>query len=471
MSIISVIQSNVISNVIKNAGFALPSLTGQDGLVVVGDSLTQRNNTMTSTKSLSRADGWFYWATRDMPSVKTGIWYDATATGGAAPPLFRGYNFGLAGDALNDIDGRTDPIINYGAKLAILCAGTNTGTNNSTFAQKKASLDSILAKFKAAGIYTILCTVPPRVVSETPTGSEIGTAYRDVLLELNDYILTLNSPYIRVVDVVPNMIDTQYSRGDTLYFNARAGMLEDAVHFTQLGAYTFSIPVRQVLQQIYPNANQYTDAWFNADPTDAANIILDGELAGSGGTVSNGVTGSAPTNWVARYTSTPSYASGVASVESNTDTGGQSAKFVLSCDGLGSATDYERFEFLPLGFRVDESLLSNGEWYRAFYKVRVRNNMDGIIGSMPLRVLNNTQSRNDWMFEQTATTQQDEPFPTGDFDIWLISQPAQFTTGDVLSPYFYVDILENVSGSATIYVDAVICHGVDDPTTDFPYTP
>jgi hypothetical protein len=439
-------------------------------MIIVGDSLTQRNNTMTTSKSVTRADGLFDWAMRDIPSIKTGIWYDATATDGAAPPLFRGFNFGIASDALNDIDGRTTPMVNYGAKLALLMGGTNTGTDNSSYAQKKASLDSILAKFETAGIYTILCTVAPRVVvASGATGSEILPAYRDVLLQLNDYIMTLESEWIKPVDVVPLMIDTQYERGDTLYFNARAGMLEDDVHWTQLGAYTASIPVRPILQQIYPNADQYDDAWFNADPTDAGNIILDGDLDGTGGTVQNGVTGTAPTNWVARYTSSPSYASGVTSVESNTDTGGQSAKFVLSCDGLGSSTGFERFEFLPLGFRVNESLLTNGNYYRAFYKVRVRNNTDGILGSLSLRILNNTQSRNDWAFEQTATTQQDEPYPDGDFDLWLVSQPAQFATSNVITPYLYADILENVSGSVDIYCDAAILREVGDPETDFPY--
>lgn len=457
----------------SKTGFPLPSFTGQDGLVIVGDSLTQRNNTMTAAndKSVSRADGWFYWATRDIPSIKTGIWFDATATGGAAPPYFRGFNFGLSGDALDDIDARTDPIINYAPKLAILCAGTNTGDDNSSFAQKKASLDSILAKFKAAGIYTILCTVPPRTVSETPTGSEISTSYRDTLLEFNDYILTLNSADVRVVDVVPLMVDTQYERGDTLYFNPATGMTEDGVHFTTLGAYTFAIPVREVLQKIYPNADQYTDAWFNADPTDANNIITVGELNGSSGTLQNSVTGACPTNWVARYTVSPSYASGVASVESNSDTGGQSAKFVLSCDGLGSATGTERFEFAPLGFVVNESLLTNGNYYRAFYKVRVRNNTDGILGSLSLRVLNNTQAVNDWAFEGTATTQQDEPYPTGDFDLWLVSQPRQFATSNVITPYLYADVLENISGSVDIYCDAAILLEVGDPATEFPYTP
>lgn len=447
-------------------GFTLPSLTASDPLIIVGDSLTQRNNTVTASTTRSRADGYFYWARRDIPSIKTGIWYSATPTS-----LFYGFNFGVSGDALNDIDARTDPMINYGASLAILLGGTNTGTNNSTYAQKVASLDSILAKFKAAGIFVILGTVWPRQVSLTPTGNEISTSYRDVLVQFNDYIRTLESNDVAIWDPFDDMRDPALAPDDDLYFSPATGMLEDGVHPTQLGAYTAAISLRAILRQIYPNADQYDDAWFNADPTDAANIILDGELAGSSGTVSNGVTGSCPTNWVARYTAAPSYASGVASVESNTDTGGQSAKFVLSCDGLGSATGFERFEFLPLGFRVNEALLTNGNYYRAFYKVRVRNNTDGILGSASIRVLNNTQSQNDYMFDGTATNQQDEPFPDGDFDMWLVSQPYVYTTSDVISPYLYADVLENISGSVDIYCDAAILLEVGDPTSEFPYTP
>lgn len=454
----------------QTTGFTLPSLTANDPLIIVGDSLTQRNNTMTTTKSVSRADGYFYWATRDIPSIKTGIWYDATATSGAAPPLFRGFNFGISGEALDDIDARTDPMINYGASCAIVLGGTNTGDDNSSFAAKKTSLDSILAKFKAAGVFVILGTVWPRDVSLTPTGSEIGTAYRDTLLQFNDYIRSLESNDVTIWDPFDDLRDPALTPSDDLYFSPASGMLEDGVHPTTLGAYTAAITLRPILQAIYPNADQYTDAWFDSDPDSTDNVITVGELAGSGGTVQNGVTGTAPTNWVARYTASPSYASGVASVEANADTGGQSAKFVLSCDGLGSSTGFERFEFLPLGFVVDESKLTNGNYYRAFYKVRVRNNTDGILGSLSIRILNNTQSQNDYAFEATATNQQDEPYPDGDFDLWLVSQPYVYTTSDVISPYLYADVLENISGSVDIYCDAAIILEVGDPETDFPYT-
>ena len=449
-----------------STGFSLPSLSGTQKIIIIGDSLTQRNNTMTTTKSLSRADGYFYWASRDIPSLKTGIWYDATATSGAAPPLFRGFNFGISGEAADDVAARTTPIINYGAPVAILLCGTNTGDDNSSFSAKTTSIQSILDDLTSNGYFVILGTIWPRTVSETPTGSEISTAYRDTLLQVNDWIRGKESNSIAIWDPVEDLIDTQYSPGDTLYFNPKSGVLEDGVHPTTMGAYSAAITLRPILQSIFDNSNQYTDAWFNS----LTNLITNGTLTGSSGFGQNGVSGSVPTNFVSKFVVSDADVSAVATNEANSDTSGQSHKVVITCGGNGSSTAVHTYQLQPLAGIVNEGGISNGDYVRYFAKIRIRNNTDGLIGAAQLRLFNQTQSRNDYMFEATATTQQDEPFPTGDFDIWLQTQPTEYTTNDIYQPILNLSIFKNVSGTVDLYIDKVQLSVVGDPETEFPYT-
>ena len=456
-----------LSGIIATDGFSLPSLTGTDGIIIVGDSLTQRNNLTTTIKTDGRADGYFYWASRDIPALKTGIWYDATATSGAAPPLFRGFNFGIAGEAADAVAARTTPMINYGGKLAIVLAGTNTGASNSSYAAKIASLQSILDDLTGADYFVVLGTIWPRTVSETPTGSQISEAYRDALVQVNEWIRGKESDSVAIWDPVDDLIDPQYSTSDPLYFSPLAGMMEDGVHPTTMGAYSAAITLRPILQEIYPNSDQYTTAWFK----DLTNHITNGTLTGSSGYPQNGITGDVPTNFVSKMVVNDADMTGVATVESNTDTSGQTHKVVLTCGGNGSATAVHTYQFQPLGGIVDEGSISNGDWVRYFVKVRVRGHTEGMLGSVSLRLFNQTQSRNDYMFLGTATTEQDEPFPTGDFDIWLQSQPTQFTTGDTYQPIMNASIFKNVAGSFDLYIDKVQLSVVGSPSTDFPYTP
>ena len=104
-------------------------------------------------------------------------------------------------------------------------------------------------------------------------------------------------------------------------------------------------------------------------------------------------------------------------------------------------------------------------------KIRVRNNNDGMIGAAQARLFNQTQGRNDYAFQGTATTRQDEPYPTGDLDIWLQTQPTRYTAGNISQPIFNVEIFKNIAGSVDIYIDKVQLSAVGDPEIEFPYTP
>lgn len=442
----------------KNQGFSLPSFVDGAKVAIVGDSITQQNHRADNAKVASRNDGIYYWATRDIPSLSNGIWYDATATGGATPPLFRGFNFGLSGDALSDIDARTDPIINYNPDLIIFQAGTNTGTNNSSYAQKVASLDSILNKFLAnTTAHIILGTVLPRQVSLTPTGSEISTAERDVLLQFNDYIRSKAGARITIWDGVPDTIDTQYSEGDDLYFSPRAGFTDDNVHPIVQGCYWAGISLRALLSQMVTG-----DFWLK----DETNLISNPSYTGTGGFDQQGITGDVPNNWIARNV-LPSgqNVTGTASVSSGVLT------LVLTSDGLGggSAPNTEAIEVLP--FPLTSETLTNGTWYRTAIDVSVTGNTDQIIGGIELEFRNQTTGVYGIGLETISTDRATDPFPTGDLSFTIYTESIQYNTSDTLSTRLLIEIIENISGTVTFALSNPRLIAVPDPETEFPYTP
>lgn len=444
---------------------AIPRFAKASKLIIVGDSITQLNHFATSTKVSSRGSGYAQWAIRDLPGWQHLIWYDA----GAGSALFRGANYGISGETATQVAARLTPIENSDGDLALLLVGTNTGATDALPATVVDKLETIITSLRGAGMHVVISTILPRQVAAEPTGSEISAALMNRILSINNWVRARGDDAVTVIDPWWELVDPAENQS-ALYGSPISGMYYDEVHPAAKGAFVFGSVARKALQGTM-GMDQYNDTWFNADPTDASNRLLDGELAGSGGTARYGMTGTVPTNWVAECLNGGTNVTGVASVSSNSETGGQTQTLVLTSDGLGGATDQEQCAFLPLGFRVDEGSMTNGEWQQLFFKVRVRNNTDGVLGSLYAELRNNNTGVFGYGMEFRNGINAEEPWPTGDFDVWLISQPVQYNTSDVFTPQLKFPILGGVSGSVTIHVDCALLLGVADPDVTFPYTP
>lgn len=437
-------------------------------LALAGDSISQscHYSDLAYTKISNQGDSFVNWAIMQAPGVQFVVYNDPSATAGSA--YFSGANHGIQGDYATNLLARTPDIIAQNPDAVLILIGTNEGPTDGLAATVIARIGDMLTAYEAAGIYVILCTIPPREVRTTPTPPEVSPAYMQRILDINAWARTQNGPNVKVIDPFYDMLDPAYEYGvDDEYGSPIAGLLRDEVHLAPKGARIIGNHLQPVLAAM-TGTNLWDDTYFESDPADAGNIVLDGILPGSGGTANNGVTGTVPNNYVAGYTVAPTYCSGVASVEANAITGGQNAIFDLSSDGLGGATTFEQFGFSLAGFRINESLLTNEQWVRLFIKVSCSNNEDGVLGALRCQLRNSTTNKYAHGLEHTTGIRQDEPWPTGDIEGWLISEPLQWFTGNVLIPHLYVDMLANIAGDVRVKCEGFIIRPVEDPAVTFP---
>ena len=450
-----------------SSGFPTPSFSTGAKLLIVGDSIAQQNHIATSSKVGSRNNGWIQWCLSRLPAFQNVIYYDATATGGAAPPLFRGGNYGQSGDTAPEIAARTTPMVNSGADVAVVLCGTNTGADSSVSVATSAIQD-ILDDLTGADIYVVLCTIWPREVEAAVSGSTISPALWERIENINAWIRTKNSENIKVIDPVSVLKDPN-PISPLLEGSPLPGLYYDEVHPAAKGAKVAGDVLYDFLKNTIAS-DLYSSTWFEADPTDAGNRLLDGDLDGTSGTARHGMTGTVASNWVAECQNGGTNVTGVASVGSSPYHSGQYQQMVLTSDGAGSATGQEKCQFLPLGFRVNEGAMTNGDYQSLKILVEV-DNPDGVLGSLYAENRNTTTGEFGYGMEFRNGTNADEPMPTGSYTIWLESQPIVYNTSDVFSPALVFPILEGVSGTCTLKVHDALLIGVEDPDVTFPYTP
>lgn len=438
-----------------------PRLSVGAKLVIVGDSITQMNHFATSAKVSSRGAGYVQWAIMDIPSIQHLVWYDA----GAGTKLFRGANFGEDGFTATQIFGTMASAIAAGANLIIHLGGTNVGSTDALASTTIASIQSSIDAAKTAGIPIIVCTVWPREVAASPTGSQISAASMQRIRNINNWIRKQEAPDVIICDPWLDLLDFD----NALYGNPKSGYLYDPVHPAANGAYLMSRRLNKILKAMIPH-DFFNDTYFNADPNDAGNRFLDGELAGTGGTARYGMTGSVATNWIAECLNGGTNITGVASLIANSRTGGQIQRMVFTSDGLGGATDQEKCIYQPAGFRVDEPSMTNGK-YQAMYVPLTVHNPDGALGSIYLSNRNSTQANFGYAKEFRNGTNANEPWPVGSWREWLISQPIDYATSDVFIPQLVIEMLGGVAGTVTVDVECAILRETEDPDVTFPYTP
>jgi lysophospholipase L1-like esterase len=451
-------------------GTSLPTFAAGAKIITVGDSITQYGNYADGsphTKVSNRGTSIYHQATRDIPAFKHGIWYDPTATFGAAPPLFRGSNFGGSGESPAEIYDRITPMINSGASAALLMCGTNYGDPAQTVEESKASILQIVTALTGAGMHVFFMTILPRDTRASPTGGEISTARWLQLEDINAYIGTLAASNVTVIDTTTPLLDPAYTLGDANYGSPLAGMTKDGVHPSALGAYTAGQVVRTVLRQT-TGTDLYDDTWFNSDPTDAGNFLLDGELSGTGGATGNGTSGTVPQYWSVFGESATGAVTGVCSVAANANTGGQSLTIALTSDGSKtSSDDIEAVYMLPQAWRVNEPGMTDGKYYQMFVKVNV--GASSILPFVRAELRNTTTGITGHANEHSITARGTYGTVSDAWEGWLQTEAVQYNTSDVFGPRIYMDVRDDIAGSATVRIDACLILEVSNPQDDYPY--
>lgn len=442
-----------------------PTFASGDLIGNIGDSITQNGNFASSTKLSNRAVSWIHWAMREHMSMRHGIWYDATATDGASyNALFRGSNYGFSGYSAPAIQPKTTGLVNLNPELAIVLCGTNTGTAEQTPAAVTfAAIQAIIEELTTAGIYVIVGKIFPRAVDGTGYAITITPTLMQRILDINDMIVAYaaTNPLVYVWDCWPDVVDPQYVQGvDDKYGTPLAGFSDDGVHLLTYGAYLASKSLKTLIDRMVTPTR-----WWSG----YSNLFTNPTLTGSGGTASQGVTGSVATSWVVRNVlTTGQNVTGVASLVSDPATGGQKQRVVITSDGLGSsAGNTETIEILPSSVTG----LTNGQWYQMAFKVEVSSNSGQMLGALRLQLRNSTTGQFGHALEPSTTNRALDPWPTDNLTFNLVTEAVQWNTGNTVLPRLYIECLENKAGSFQVDVSLPHLIPVDNPSTVYPYTP
>lgn len=434
-----------------------------------GDSITQQNHFAASNKIENRASGYLIWALLENPGWVHKVWYDATATDGATPPLFRGANHGIAGDTATGMYNRITPIINTGAKVVVKLCGTNEGATDTLPSAVIASIKNSLNEYADNGIHVILGTIWPRDIRTNPSGNERSPAYMDRIQEINVWIRqeAARNPNVTLWDPWDDMVDPQYVDGvDDEYGSPLAGMMRDGVHPAPLGAYTASKSLSRILRRMMPQQE-----WFDKNPANS-NILSNGNFTGTSGAAQDGVTGTVPDNWAVDNVDGggSGNVSAVCSLISNAETGGQTLRVVCTSDGLGSSVDnVESILIQPYGSAVVEADLNDGDWVQYFVKITMSANT--IVGSFQTWLRNTNTGVFAKGLGSTIQDRTAQPYPTHAMQsVVLQTEALQYNSSDVLNPQIYLDILQTEAGDVTVDIEYAIVRAVEDPQTTFPYT-
>lgn len=456
----------------SNSGY--PVFPAGTKLVTLGDSITQDNNLsdLAGQTVANQTDGIITWALRDVPAFKHQIWWEPTATEGASANYFRGANFGIGGDIPTGVAARLTPVINTGAPIVVLLIGTNTGATDASSAVKIAKIGEILTTLAAAGKTVLIGTIFPRRVRSSPTGYEITPAQMVPILETNAYIRTLNNSFggkVFVWDSWDDLIDPQWGVDHANYGSIKDAYTKDGVHITPLGAYTAAKALRAILRQM-GGTDPWSNAWFDTNPSQSGNMLGNGKMTGTSGTVSNGITGTAASNLTISGVASGRNVTGVASVIANAKTGGQTQRLVLTSDGLAGGTANENVT-ITLG-NISYASLTNNDWVSLFAKIKVSGNAQGALGNIGAYISNNITNKYGKGFDAySSLTLKTYPNTSDNYECWIQTEPIQWVTGSAYFAYVFLQMIEGLAGSVTIDVEALILKKVPSPVTEFPYIP
>lgn len=321
-------------------GSLRPPLAAGVKLVNLGNSITMYSNQASGAADVrNQACSELHWALWRMGAmghpVKNQIWADAAATSAyyvptyaeacAANPLFRGGNFGLAGDTATGATRRLNMANNTGADVWLYNIGTNVGSlDNDPNVVIARHLD-VINYAKSNNRKLIIGTIRPRSVAL------IGASWRDRNVTINDWIRAnaLAAGASAIADPWEDLRNPAFPPGNPMYGDDLPGVTRDGVHLTPLGAWLSSKSTMAALKKVVGPGS-----WFNTNPT-VANLWNNPTFTGATGSPSGGAVGVLPTgvNVIGPGTGNVTI---TCSLEPNPATGGQTIILDIASDGLGA---------------------------------------------------------------------------------------------------------------------------------------
>ncbi|MFA7276761.1 MAG: GDSL-type esterase/lipase family protein [Pseudobdellovibrionaceae bacterium] len=442
-------------------GISAPSfpktLSGDSVIVLFGDSLEAHNGYATTSAGSEEFSNWsrgyYNWCHILDPRGPWVNWYDATKTG----RYFQGTNQGISGNTTTQMVARKADVYNVtGVKIVVQGGGTNDINQGDSVATILANHANCIAEWKSRGIKTVLMTPPPRSLEGTNSWAA-GSAERLAWFDLCDGTQAL-------ADADPDWV--QIVRRDLICGNndanrtPKTGYLNvDNVHLNPIGGYHVAADSGGLIEKLSNWIEPSTD--FPA-AAQAGDITTNPTLSGTGGSVSTGCTGVAPTGMRFRRSS-GSYITAVGSKE--TINGEEYFKIVVTRNGSGGTETIS----LDYNGNITAGLPAVGTWVRAAMKAKW--NASAAIQNVLLQArqqpstpanMNNYTMRVDsgYPWENVAIAAADGS------GLWQMGPPMVIKSGITSILYNALITVDNsTAGTDTIWISRMHLYSVDDPRT------
>lgn len=252
---------------------------------LVGDS-----RTLLATDNTGWPLGRFYFETRSPVTwARPGTGYRFNIT---SPT-----QYGVGGDASDDLLARFDPVVADPAAITILLIGTNDRGHGLTLQQSKDNITTMLRRLHVPGCVTILA-------NETPRGDPnalVGSLLTDHVA-LHTWLTTVAPKlYDNIVpwDTWTPMLDPA-TDGST--YAPKTGFTVDGLHFSTEGGFACALNLTTALDSILPvkdSSRPYTAGEVTVTPI----LTQNPDMTGSAGSAGPGISGAITNSWTATLSS------------------------------------------------------------------------------------------------------------------------------------------------------------------------
>lgn len=286
---------------IQGAGFALPQ-SDTPVCAIFGDSITDQNTYNTTTKAF-RAIGYFTW----LRFLSMGL-FDMPVS----------MNYGVPGDTTTMMRARVDTFLAAakaaGINTLFFMAGTNDAQTGVSYATSVANYTALFGKFRAAGLRVFVESIPPRAGLNLDTDVSLATRRQYCLTNqwLDNYCRA--NPGFHFVNATAGLVDfaaTGNAIGDPIGGKGPAtgptAVTYDGTHFQRLGAYWQGKRSLDVAAPFYapakPRFVSPADIADTGGTNPYGNLLTNGILNGTAGTLAGGAGGQAADSWTLQASS------------------------------------------------------------------------------------------------------------------------------------------------------------------------
>lgn len=263
--------------------------------------------------------------------------------------------FAIASIGVVDLNTVQVPLaIASGCKIACVMIGTNDVGSVDIVA----GLETAYASLLDAGITVIAGPILPHSAP-----SSFSAADKAIVDNVNRYIANKAATTRGIVYAPTLQYVTDFATGDAI-----TGLLRDGIHTTPSGAYRIARGFFDAVDKVLPSAAHpilVASNSYDATTNPHGDILANGLMLGTSGSVINGATGTVPTGWLGQRSDEDSSTGATMSKEVDAATGINKAVVTLSATGDGSYVGFEVDAFsIPAGIVAGDEieLVAFAEW-------------------------------------------------------------------------------------------------------------